>query len=205
MSVQLQALADEVFEAAAALDLVVPSGMRKVAALAATGSRSETRLAMVQVFTQNPFASGGGQGGGLTILGVQGEEGWVAFEGLIRADTAAEGRTDAMTAQLISLYRWRAANTPHRLYLAHDGDRAVAHVGLFQHRSTAYLHALFSHPGFRRRGAGSFLTLAMDSEARAMGCERVVLQCTRDSRLPAYFERLGFRVVGEQQVWTKPE
>jgi GNAT superfamily N-acetyltransferase len=214
MSVQLQALADEVFDAAAALDLVAPSEMRPVAALAAGFAeevhRSQTRVAMVQVFIfpsplageQTPISSpfGGGQGGGRTLVLVQDEKAWSAFEGLIRAAGAKQGRTEEMTAQLIALYRWRAANSPHRVYLACDGDRAVAHVGLFQHRSSGYLHTLFTHPDFRKRGAGSFLTLAIDSEARAVGCERVVLACARDSRLPAYFARLGFRAVGERQV-----
>jgi N-acetylglutamate synthase-like GNAT family acetyltransferase len=191
VSVQLEALADEVFEAATALDLVVPSNMRTVAA------PGEAVVAMVQVFTDNLSISG------FSILPVQGEERWTAFEGLIRADSAEQGRTDEMTAKLIALDRWRAANTPHRFYLAYHGDRVVTQVGLFQHRSSAYLHALFTRPDFRQQGAGSFLALAMASEARAAGCERVVLQCARDSRLPAYFERLGFRVVGERRIWTK--
>ncbi|HEY4845348.1 MAG TPA: GNAT family N-acetyltransferase [Candidatus Dormibacteraeota bacterium] len=213
MSVQLQALADEVFDAAAALDLVAPPWARSAPALASTlaapGGTNETQAAMVQVFTeissssgggrsQIPSPSGGGQGGGFSILPVQSEEAWVAFEGLLRADAAEPGRTDAATAQVTRLYRWRAANTAHRFYLANDGDRAVARVGLFQHRTTAYLEGLFTHPDFRQRGAGSFLTQAMEAEARAVGCERVALLCTRESGLRAYFERLGFRVVGER-------
>ena len=46
--------------------------------------------------------------------------------------------------------------------------------------------------------------LAMSAEARNVGCERLTLQCTRDSFLPAYYERLGFRAVGEKQIWTRP-
>ena len=163
---------------------------------------------MVQAFTQIPSRTGGRtqiaspsgveQGGGLTMLPVQDEEQWLAFNGLIRAASTEDGGTREMTAQLIALHRWRATNTPHRFYVAYHGDRAVAHVGLFQHRTTAYLHALFTHRDFRRRGAGAFLTQAMDAEARAVGCERVALQCLRESGLPGYFERLGFRVVGER-------
>jgi len=194
VSIQLEALADEVFEAAAALDLVVPSVMGIVT------DTSETRVAMVQVLTPeidtampSPLV-GEGQGGGFSITPVRDEEGWKAFESLIHAAPAEQGRAVEMIAQ----YRWRAANTPHRFYLAHHQGRAVAHVGLFQHRTIAYLHALFTHPEYRRRGAGSFLTLAMDSEARSVGCNRVVLQCPRGSGSPAYFERLGFRVAGER-------
>jgi GNAT superfamily N-acetyltransferase len=193
VSIQLKALADEVFEAAAALDLMVPPGMGTV-----TEPR-ETRVAMVQVFTPESATRMLKGPGGFSVRPVRDDMGWIAFESLIREAGAEQGRTDAMIAQLITVIRWRAENAPDRFYLAYHGDHPVAHVALFQHRTTAYLHALFTRPDFRRRGAGSFLTQAMDAEARALGCERVALQCIRDSRLPAFFERLGFRGVGEQQ------
>ncbi len=198
--------------------------------LIAAGYSSETRVAMVQVSipprralvagetSKSPFPLAGeplslgsrdfprgqGRGGGYTIVPVQSERDWPVFEALIHADTTEHGWTDSMTAQLIALYRWRAANTPHRHYLAADGEQTVGHVGLFQHGVTAYLHGLYTHPTARRRGAGAALTLAMSAAGRALGCERLTLQCTRDSSLPAYYERLGFRAVGEKQIWTRP-
>jgi GNAT superfamily N-acetyltransferase len=175
--------------------------------LIAAGYTGEARLAMVQVSipTESPCAvAGEGRGRGYTILPVRSEESWAAFETLIRADTREHLWTETMSAQLIALYRWRAANTPHHFYLADDGTRPVAHVGLFQHGLTAYLHGLYTHPSARRRGAGAALTLAMSAQARTLGCERLTLQCTRDSWLPGYYERLGFRVVGEKQIWTRP-
>ena len=170
--------------------------------LLAAGYTSETRVAMVQVSVPST-PSGGGPAEGFKILPVAGEASWTAFEELIRADTQEHGWTDAMRAQLIALYRWRAANTPHHFYLADDGTRTVGHVGLFQHGPSGYLHGLYTHPSARRRGAGAALTLAMGAEARALGCERLTLQCTRDSSLPAYYSRLGFRAVGEKQIWTR--
>jgi ribosomal protein S18 acetylase RimI-like enzyme len=171
--------------------------------LIAAGYASETRVAMVQVSTPSSLA-GEGRGRGYSILPVQTEEAWVAFEGLVHSDTEEHGWTEPMAAQLIALCRWRAANTPHHFYLADDGRHSVGHVGLFQHGASAYLHGLHTHPSARRRGAGTALTLAMSGELPALGCERLTLQCTRDSRLPAYYERLGFRAVGEKQIWTRP-
>jgi GNAT superfamily N-acetyltransferase len=171
--------------------------------LIAAGYASETRVAMVQVSTPSLFA-GEGRSGGYTMVPVRTEESWAAFEGLIHADTQEHGWTDRMRVQLNALYRWRAANTPHHFYLANDGTRAVGHVGLFQHGTSAYLHALYTHPSARRHGAGAALTLAMSAEARVLGCDRLTLQCTRDSSLPAYYQRLGFRTVGEKQIWTRP-
>ena len=206
MSVQLEALAAEVFEAAAALDLLVPPELRAVAALEASldaPGASQRRVAMVQVFTELPSRAGGPPAAGFTLVPVRDDGVWTPFAELIRLHVAEAGGTAEMTGGLISLNRWRAANTPPGFYLASQGDRAVAYLGLFQHRTSAYLHSLFTDPNFRRRGAGSFLTQAMDAEAWSVGCERVVLQCMPESRLPAYFERLGFRPVGEQQVWRK--
>ena len=171
--------------------------------LIAAGYASETRVAMVQVFVPST-PSGQGQSEGFKIFPVTGEESWAAFEGLIQADTREHGWTEAMRAQLIALYRWRAANTPHHFYLAGDGTQTVGHVGLFQHGASAYLHGLYTHPSARRRGVGAALTLAMSMQTRALGGERLTLQCTRDSSLPAYYQRLGFRAVGEKQIWTRP-
>jgi len=171
--------------------------------LLAAGYSSETRVAMVQVSAPS-HTSAEGQGGGFKIRPVASEEAWEAFERLIDADTKEHGWTDPMRAQLIALYRWRAANTPHHYYLADDGTQTVGHVGLFQHGTNAYLHGLYTHPSVRRRGAGAALTLAMSAEASALGCQRLSLQCTCDSSLPAYYERLGFRAVGEKQIWTRP-
>jgi len=159
---------------------------------------SETRVAMVQVsIPEDPSTA-------FSIVRVDGPQTWHRFEALIQADTREHSWTEPMRAQLIALYRWRAANTPHHFYLAEDGMQAVGHVGLLQHGTTAYLHGLYTHPSARRRRAGAALTLAMNAEARALGCERLTLQCTRDSSLPAYYSRLGFRAVGEKQIWTKP-
>jgi len=166
--------------------------------LIAAGYSSETRVAMIQVSEEE------GPGGGYATLPVRTEKAWAAFEALIHADTHEHGWIDPMRAQLIALYRWRAANTPHHFYLAKNGAQTVAHVGLFQHGATAYLHGLYTHPSARRQGAGAALTLAMSTEGRALGCDRLTLQCTRDSWLPAYYERLGFRAVGEKQIWTRP-
>jgi N-acetylglutamate synthase-like GNAT family acetyltransferase len=178
---------------------------------------SETRVAMVQVsIPSTPSPSGGGQLSeprsgkasasdvGFKIVPVGTEASWTAFQRLIHDDTQEHGWTGPMEAQLIALYRWRAANTPHHFYLAENGTQTIGHVGLLQHGTIAYLHGLYTHPSARRRGAGAALTLAMSAEARALGCERLTLQCTRDSSLPAYYSRLGFRAVGEKQIWTRP-
>jgi len=170
--------------------------------LIAANYTSETRVAMVQVSI--PSTPSPASGVGYKIVPVGSDASWTAFQGLIHDDTQEHGWTGPMEAQLIALYRWRAANTPHHFYLAESGTQPIGYVGLLQHGTSAYLHGLYTHPSARRRGAGAALTLAMSAEARALGCERLSLQCTRESSLPAYYSRLGFRAVGEKQIWTRP-
>jgi len=127
---------------------------------------------------------------------------WRDFESLVRTDWAKfEARA---VDQLLGFYRWSVDNAPRRFYIAYEGDRGIAHAGLHQHGFTGYFHALFTLPEARRRGAGSMLTVRLAEEAHAAGCDRVVLHCDRDSHLPAYYERLGFRTVGEETVWSRP-
>ena len=133
---------------------------------------------------------------------VGGASAWRDFEGLVRTDWAdAEART---VAEVLAFYKWSVDNAPQWFYLAYDGGRAIAHAGLHQHGFTGYFHALFTLPDARRRGAGSALVGHLAGEAAAAGCERMVLHCDRDSALPAYYERLGFRTVGEETVWSRP-
>jgi GNAT superfamily N-acetyltransferase len=201
------------------------------AAMTAAGYRHEVRVAMVQVDTPSssgggqsggfpdspspygggqggglpdrPSPSGGGQGGGLRMSRIDDTVSWRDFEASIRADTHEHGWSPAMTDQYLRLAHWRATNTPHRYFLAYDRDRVIAHVGLFQNGASAYLHGLYTHPDARRRGAGRALTLAMTAEARALGCDRLTLQCVDDGYLPGYYAKLGYRPVGEQHLWTR--
>ena len=174
--------------------------------LVAAGYRHDVRVGMIQAFPPDqisPSPHRGGPGREFTIHPVDSVERWTDLERLIAIDTQEHGWTRSMLDQLIALYRWRVEQTPTRFFLAYESDRAVAHVGLFQHGTTAYLHALFADPAARRRGAGSILTLAMHDEATAIGSDRLVLQCSDDGYLPGYYARLGFRAVGEQHIWTK--
>ena len=180
------------------------------ASLTASGYHHEIRVAMVQSFAPHPDTppqgrrgNRAGRAGEFAMLSVDNDKRWAAFEESVRTDTTEHEWTTAMTEQLVALYRWRAANTPTKFFVAIDGELPAGHVALFQHGATAYLHALFTRSGLRRHGVGSALTLAMHDEMRAMGAERLTLQCTDDGYLPNFYHRLGFRRVGEQQIWSK--
>jgi GNAT superfamily N-acetyltransferase len=165
--------------------------------LAEADYESECRVAMVQVA---PPAAPPTWNGAVRLVETPAD--WQAFEGLIREDTAEHDWSSVMTEQLIRLYR-PGEEQPPRWLLAHAAGEAVAYVGLYQHGTVGYLYALYTRPSARRRGTGSTLVYQAGRRARALGCERLTLQCTRDSFLPAYYEALGFRTVGEMWIWTR--
>jgi GNAT superfamily N-acetyltransferase len=169
--------------------------------LVAAGYHHDLRVGMVQSFPSEPSTNSGSPES--EVLPVADPESWADLEKSLETDGREHGWTQSMIRKLAALTRWRAANTPHRYFLAYRAGRPAGHVGLFRHGPTAYLHALYTWPGDRRHGVGRDLTLAMSKESRSMACNRLTLQCSADGYLPRFYARLGFRPVGEQHVWTK--
>lgn len=163
------------------------------------GYQHDVRLGMVQVSMPSAPPSTS-----FEIVGVSDGRSLADFEASLRTDGQEHGWSRAMIDQYVSLCHHRAAETTTRYFLAYQNGQPIAHVGLFQHRATAYLHGLYTRPAFRRRGAGSALTGAMSDQAIVIGCDRLTLQCSDDGYLPGYYARLGFRPVGEQHIWTRP-
>ena len=167
-------------------------------ALVEAGYEADIRVAMVQVSPLDEVRATD-----LEIHQVETDGDWRAFEQLTVEGGLEHGWSGAMIAQLKRLYRWQAENQPQSWLLGLSSGEAVAHAGLYQHGTVGYFHALYTRPSFRRRGAGSLLLYGAGRLARAAGCERLTLQCSRDSSLPAYYHALGFRWVGEMSVWIR--
>jgi hypothetical protein len=135
------------------------------------------------------------------VVRVEGSDRWTAFDRFLGDLATRHNWRVARLRQLLALIRWRAANTTHRYYLACEGDQVSGCLGLFQHGSTAFIHDPFAWPAISAV-VEDLLTLTVIEEAASLGCNRVVTECARDDRHSWW--RLGFRVVGEQQVWTSP-
>ena len=109
-----------------------------------------------------------------------------------------------MTEQLTRLYRDRQDEPMQSWLLARVSGDAVAYVGLYQHGTVGYLHALYTRPARRRQAVGSSLVQEAAARARRIGCARLTLQCARDSCLPHFYHGLGFRTVGNVWIWIRP-
>lgn len=167
--------------------------------LVQAGYQAECRVAMVEVApAERPLKP-------LTeVRLVETAEDWQDFAGLIREDTAEQEWTAAMRDQLTRLYRDGQDEPVQSWLLARVSGDAVAYVGLYQHGTVGYLHALFTRPTGRRQGVGSSLIQEAAARARTIGCARLTLQCARDSFLPDFYHGLGFRTVGEMWIWIRP-
>ncbi len=111
----------------------------------------------------------------------------VVFPGI----RAARARGEAFGA------RWESVSTP---FVARDGERVVAHVGLMplpllvagQWLEAGAVHAVATHPA--RRRAGLYRALLTELLAFAAGRHETLVLTTSH---PEYFEPFGFRVVPE--------
>lgn len=86
---------------------------------------------------------------------------------------------------------------PH-FVVASSGDAGLQGcVALEPHGSAALLRSLAVHRSARHHGLGSMLVAHAESDARAMGVDRLFLLTTSAS---GYFEKLGYAAVGRDSV-----
>jgi len=130
---------------------------------------------------------------------------------------------DAWNAELDAflaarIYEFNASATGHadgRALTATVDDargRRIAAASGHTWGGTCQLTSLWVEESHRRAGLGSALLRAVEDEARRRGCAQVVL-LTHDFQAPAFYERHGYRRVGEidgyprghaQLVYVKP-
>lgn len=82
--------------------------------------------------------------------------------------------------------------------VAQDGARFIGSLFCARQGDALYLTRLATAPDWRKRGVGRALIAAAEREARALAATRLTLRVRKN--LPgnrAYFERLGFAVIGE--------
>jgi GNAT superfamily N-acetyltransferase len=61
--------------------------------------------------------------------------------------------------------------------------------------TTCYVRYLFIPEPMRGQGYGSRLMALVESEAKARGCRQIALE-THDFQAPAFYQKLGFTIVG---------
>jgi ribosomal protein S18 acetylase RimI-like enzyme len=135
-------------------------------------------------------------------------------EALEQDGSAIEAVCRAAEADLRKVYRPNRKALENRAAIASSLTRLVALVGdevvgtvMFRREpDRLHLMGLSVHINHRRIGVARSLVAAVEREAKRHGLRRLSLYTVRETGNVAVFERMGFRVVGEQEDrWSESD
>ena len=120
----------------------------------------------------------------------------------------------AMKEHIEAIWGWDAAwqldefrkhFDPAKIVVAADANRVIGYVQVEERPSEAYLRMLAIIPSYQRTGIGSRLLGRVVADA-PYGASRIALQVFhRNGAALRFYERHGFRCVGETEVSRKME
>ena len=97
------------------------------------------------------------------------------------------------------LYEFNSAQTGQdngqlfAVFIRNDKQEIVAGLSGWTWAQACEIRALWVHPSWRRRGYGQGLLEAAEQEARAHGCQ-VILIGSYSFQAPAFYQRLGYEL-----------
>jgi ribosomal protein S18 acetylase RimI-like enzyme len=88
------------------------------------------------------------------------------------------------------------------LFLRNDDQAAIGGIYGWTWGATCYVRYLYVPERLRHRGHGSALMRAMEVEAKARGCEQIVLE-THEFQAPEFYRKLGFEITGRVENYPR--
>lgn len=88
------------------------------------------------------------------------------------------------------------------LFLREADGATVGGVFGWTWGDSCYVRYLFIPEPLRREGHGTRLMQAVEAEAKARGCNQIVLE-THDFQAPRFYERLGFAIAGRVEEYPR--
>lgn len=89
----------------------------------------------------------------------------------------------------------------HRFILVQSGNANVAFASFAPYKKGIYkLHKIYILPGQQGKGIGKFIIEYIVSAIRPLGAEALQLNVNRHNKARSFYERLGFVVIGEEDI-----
>ncbi len=86
-----------------------------------------------------------------------------------------------------------------RLFVALDGDKIIGTVQYEGEEKTAHLSQMTVDPNYRKEGVGSQLLKEAEKNAKKESFKIMELTAMMEKNLPEYYEKLGYKKVGEKK------
>lgn len=114
---------------------------------------------------------------------------------ICRRDYTAEEVADWVSCG-DSLEHWKALLSAHRYIVAQDRQGNI--IGFSSMNAAGYLHAMFVHKDWQRKGIAALLLSEVEKMAHGYGVDRISVEASITAR--AFFEKHGYTVMREQKA-----
>jgi GNAT superfamily N-acetyltransferase len=125
------------------------------------------------------------------------------FRTISRVIHAESGYSEAVSDQLLGLWRERAAAVGLRAHVGYLGDEPAGIFTLWPSGAFAFIEDVATHPRFRNRGIGRTLVYKACFFAIVERCEWVLLMADLFDTPRIMYKTLGFEPVGEVRSFLR--
>ena len=113
----------------------------------------------------------------------------------IKDYTPVQVRAWAPDLSTWDMEKWRNSFSNKHVYLVEDGG-VIAGFGELE--ANGHIDRFYIHKNFVGKGVGKFIYAALEEKARLLKLERLFVEASITAK--PFFEKMGFRLVKEQQV-----
>ena len=100
--------------------------------------------------------------------------------------------TEALTKQM---------NEGHQFIFVQEANKFIAFASYAYYKPSVYkLHKIYALPDQQGKGIGKFIINYISGEIKPLGATALQLNVNRYNKAKGFYERLGFKVIGEEDI-----